>query len=118
MTADHLEVEDKYHLDGRADLPDFGGMPGVRSVSVVEHRLEATYFDTPDLALAAAGITLRRRTVGEDAGWHLKLPSGTDRLEIAVASGRAVRNPPVALLTVIAGVVRDTDVASVVVTRT
>jgi CHAD domain-containing protein len=118
MTADHLEVEDKYHLDGDTVLPDFRVIPGVKSVSVVDHRLEATYFDTSDLALAAAGITLRRRTGGEDAGWHLKLPSGTGRLEIAVSAGRAVRNPPVALRDVVAGVVRDSDVAPIVVIHT
>ena len=28
--------------------------------------------------LAARGITLRRRTGGSDAGWHLKLPAGPD----------------------------------------
>lgn len=36
--------------------------------------LSATYFDTADLRLARHGVTLRRRTGGSDAGWHLKLP--------------------------------------------
>ncbi|MGP3968981.1 CYTH and CHAD domain-containing protein [Streptomyces sp. 6N223] len=36
--------------------------------------LEAVYYDTPGRRLAADGITLRRRTGGDDAGWHLKLP--------------------------------------------
>ena len=30
------------------------------------------------MRLASARITLRRRTGGEDAGWHLKLPAGPD----------------------------------------
>jgi CHAD domain-containing protein len=30
------------------------------------------------LRLIGAGITLRRRTGGDDAGWHLKLPAGAD----------------------------------------
>ena len=38
--------------------------------------LEAVYYDTPNLRLLAEGVTLRRRTGGEDAGWHLKLPVG------------------------------------------
>ncbi|SCD67205.1 MULTISPECIES: CHAD domain-containing protein, partial [unclassified Streptomyces] len=40
--------------------------------------LDATYFDTDDGRLAAARTTLRRRTGGHDAGWHLKLPVPTD----------------------------------------
>ncbi|MGG7611132.1 CYTH domain-containing protein, partial [Streptomyces sp. ZG43] len=40
--------------------------------------LDATYFDTDDGRLAATRTTLRRRTGGHDAGWHLKLPVPTD----------------------------------------
>jgi CHAD domain-containing protein len=43
--------------------------------------LEAVYFDTPDLRLLAERVTLRRRSGGPDAGWHLKLPVGVDRRE-------------------------------------
>ena len=118
MTADHLEVEDKYHLDELTVLPDFSAIPGVKSVSVLEHQLVATYFDTADLALAAAGLTLRRRTGGEDAGWHLKLPKANGRLEIVLPLGRAVRNPPMALRKVVAGVIRDETLAPVVIIRT
>lgn len=118
MTSSHHEVENKYHLDESTVLPDFVKIPGVKSVSVGEHQLVATYFDTSDLALASAGVTLRRRTGGEDAGWHLKLPMTTGRLEIALPLGRAVKNPPTALRTVVAGVVRDSELAPVVVVRT
>lgn len=51
------------------------------------HRMDAVYFDTEDLALAAAGVTVRRRTGGEDSGWQLKVPSGT-------ATSSEVRLPP------------------------
>ena len=47
----------------------------------VTDQLEAVYFDTPALVLAARRITLRRRTGGADEGWHLKLPAGADRGE-------------------------------------
>jgi len=40
--------------------------------------LDAVYYDTADLRLIRAGITLRRRTGGYDSGWHLKLPAGAD----------------------------------------
>jgi CHAD domain-containing protein len=118
MTADHREVEDKYDLDESSVLPDFCSLKGVKSVSTVEQQLVATYFDTADLALAQAGVVLRRRTGGEDAGWHLKLPMNGARLEIAVPLGRAVRTPPVALRRVVAGIVRDDGLAHVVTIRT
>lgn len=54
-------------------------VPGVRTVSQPELRLQAVYLDTPDLRLMRAGLTLRHRQerdgsrppVGE---WTLKLP--------------------------------------------
>jgi CHAD domain-containing protein len=118
MASDHHEVEEKYHLDESTELPDFSSMSGVRSVTRVEHDLVATYFDTTDLALASAGVTLRRGTGGEDAGWHLKLPMSSGRLEIVLPLGRALRNPPVALRKVVAGIVRDDVLAPVVTIRT
>ncbi|MCJ0871947.1 CYTH and CHAD domain-containing protein [Streptomyces sp. AP-93] len=43
--------------------------------------LEAVYYDTDDLRLSHTGATLRRRTGGTDAGWHLKLPLTDDSRE-------------------------------------
>ncbi|MCX5198190.1 CYTH and CHAD domain-containing protein [Streptomyces sp. NBC_00249] len=54
------------------DLTGTGPIAAVRDRGTV--RLDAVYYDTPDQRLAADGLTLRRRTGGEDAGWHLKLP--------------------------------------------
>ncbi len=55
------------------------GTAGVAAVSQPGERLlDAVYYDTADLRLIRAGITLRRRTGGDDAGWHLKLPAGPD----------------------------------------
>ncbi|MFH9420882.1 CHAD domain-containing protein [Streptomyces sp. NPDC017529] len=69
------EIERKYEADDSTRLPDLTGVAGVAAIAeqgtVV---LSATYYDTPDQRLAADGITLRRRTGGGDAGWHLKLP--------------------------------------------
>ena len=73
--ADTGEIELKFATDEAFRLPDLGGLPGVASVAPAqEWRLEATYLDTPDLRLAAHRHTLRRRTGGHDAGWHLKRP--------------------------------------------
>lgn len=77
MTSEHLEIERKY--DAAQDLPwvDLSSLPGVRALAEPKEKLlDATYYDTDTLALIRAGITLRRRTGGSDAGWHLKLPAG------------------------------------------
>ena len=74
-----VEVERKFDVEEETLLPSPQDLPGVHRVDrPVEHRLEAEYFDTEDLRLASARVTLRRRTGGEDAGWHLKLPAGPD----------------------------------------
>ena len=39
------------------------------------YQLDATYYDTAGLDLLRSKMTLRRRTGGPDAGWHLKLPA-------------------------------------------
>ncbi|GAB4100731.1 CYTH and CHAD domain-containing protein [Sinomonas halotolerans] len=73
---DALEVERKYTVDQSTPAPRLVELPGVeRTGKPVTHYLNALYFDTADLVLAAHGITLRRRTGGLDAGWHLKLPA-------------------------------------------
>ncbi|CAL9564763.1 CYTH and CHAD domain-containing protein [Streptomyces sp. Tu 3180] len=74
MADTKREIERKYEC-GDTALPDLTGVPGVASVrdKGVSH-LDATYYDTADERLAAASLTLRRRTGGSDAGWHLKFP--------------------------------------------
>jgi inorganic triphosphatase YgiF len=58
-------------------------------------RLAATYFDTDGLRLAGVHITLRRRTGGSDAGWHIKLPVSSDtRRELHFPLGRATGTVP------------------------
>lgn len=74
-----LEVERKYDVDDGTALPDLGAWD-VRPPERLA--LDATYVDTDDLALRRARITLRRRTGGHDAGWHLKTPAGPDRQEL------------------------------------
>src|SRR3954452_3103354 len=73
------EVERKYEIPARFHLPDLAEVPGVVAVDrPVEHHLTATYYDTPQLRLARHRVTLRRRTGGTDAGWHVKRPDGAD----------------------------------------
>ncbi|MCX4980886.1 CYTH and CHAD domain-containing protein [Streptomyces sp. NBC_00572] len=75
MADTKREIERKYEATPRTGLPDLTRAAGVASVTdegVTE--LDAVYYDTPGLRLAADALTLRRRTGGEDAGWHLKFP--------------------------------------------
>ncbi|MHA7288684.1 CYTH and CHAD domain-containing protein [Arthrobacter sp. MDT3-24] len=101
MAATHVvEIERKFDVEDAALLPSLQELPGVdRTDKPVEHRLEAEYFDTRDLRLASAQITLRRRTGGEDAGWHLKLPSaGDERREFHEPLGKVEDGVPEPLL--------------------
>src|SRR5205085_7888280 len=69
----HLEVERKFDVPAAFVLPDLGAVPGVAAVDPPEERsLEAVYHDTVDLRLLRVPVTLRRRTGGPDAGWHVK----------------------------------------------
>jgi CHAD domain-containing protein len=74
MADTKREIERKYESED-SGLPDLTGVAGVEAVvdKGVAH-LDATYYDTADERLVASSITLRRRTGGSDAGWHLKLP--------------------------------------------
>lgn len=70
-----LEIEKKYDVDTGTEVPALDQAAGVaRTGKPHTDLLEAVYFDTPKHGLAARRITLRRRTGGTDAGWHLKLP--------------------------------------------
>jgi CHAD domain-containing protein len=91
-----LEEERKYEVAPEFDLPDLSGaLPsGGRVVAKEPKILTATYFDTEDLRLARAGVSLRFRK-GDEEPWTVKLPSdvpGT-RHEIS-RPGRKAKTPP------------------------
>jgi len=120
VAVEHLEIERKFDVDEHFVLPDLTGSPGVAEVrEPVEHALEAAYFDTVDLRLARARVTLRRRTGGTDAGWHVKLPPVAGaRRELHSPLGRAVKAPPKAVLEPVLGIVRRTPTVPVATLRT
>src|SRR3954470_7265597 len=96
--ASKTEVERKYEVPVDFAMPDLTGVAGVAAVGdPVEHQLDATYFDTADMRLAANRMTLRRRTGGTDAGWHVKRPAGADartETQLPLKPGRNEQPPP------------------------
>ncbi|MGW6901763.1 CYTH and CHAD domain-containing protein [Streptomyces sp. NPDC054919] len=75
MADSKREIERKYEATVDTRLPELTRVAGV---AAVDHRgvmeLDAVYYDTEDQRLAADSLTLRRRTGGDDEGWHLKFP--------------------------------------------
>ncbi|MFC9912290.1 CHAD domain-containing protein [Streptomyces sp. NPDC127197] len=112
MADTKREIERKYESDD-SGLPDLTGVAGVAAVidkGLAE--LDATYYDTADQRLAASSITLRRRTGGSDAGWHLKFPVAADvRDEIRAPLSDQV---PSALAGLVRSRVRDAELEPLV----
>lgn len=112
-------TETEVTLDADLDvaLPDLGDVvrPGRRTT----HDLVATYVDTPARDLHRHGITLRRRTGGTDAGWHLKLPhAGDTRIEERAPLGSSAQRVPTGLRDLVADVVERRPLLPVVTLRT
>ncbi|OHV35601.1 MULTISPECIES: CYTH and CHAD domain-containing protein [Pseudofrankia] len=80
-----LEIERKFAVGADFVLPSLEEAArdvGVAAVTEPEtFTQEAIYYDSEDLRLAQAKVTLRRRTGGTDDGWHLKLPAGAGARE-------------------------------------
>jgi hypothetical protein len=91
-----IEIERKYAVDAGFVMPDLSVVPGVAAVTGPRtYHLTAVYHDTAGQRLAAARITLRRRTGGTDAGWHLKLPAGAGaRREVHAPLGPGTEGVP------------------------
>lgn len=107
-----IEVELKLDVDADQPAPDLAGIaPGATTAAPAVYELNATYLDTPGHDLAAHRITLRRRTGGTDAGWHLKRPSHHPdaRRELAIdfADAPADGGVPQAIREAITVIVRD-----------
>jgi CHAD domain-containing protein len=117
----HLETERKYETGVDTELPALPDIPGVAKVDGPRtEQLEAIYFDTADLRLARHGATLRRRTGGTDAGWHLKVPAGPDsRSELRLPlSASATNAPPDELADLTFGMARGAEIRPVARIRT
>ncbi|WP_250028414.1 CYTH and CHAD domain-containing protein [Paractinoplanes maris] len=102
------ETERKYDVPAEFRLPDLAGKAGISSTGGARtHDLDATYFDTDDLALMRNRRTLRRRTGGDDAGWHLKTPGeGTDRTEHRIPLNGRPETVPAELTAQVRAIIR------------
>src|SRR6476646_3963079 len=75
------EIETKLEIAPDAKLPSLSKRRRLAAVGIAgaadpqSYHLDAMYYDTPGLDLLRSRMTLRRRTGGPDAGWHLKLPA-------------------------------------------
>jgi CHAD domain-containing protein len=96
MAMTTREIEQKYEVGPGYQMPDLTRLPEVGEATAPrEMELAATYYDTTDFRLATHSVTLRRRTGGSDAGWHLKLPAGpAERTEVRLPLGQGARTPP------------------------
>ncbi|BBZ08270.1 hypothetical protein MDOR_24390 [Mycolicibacterium doricum] len=111
----YTEVERKFEVVDSTVAPSFDGLSTVSRVERLPvQQLDAVYFDTPGRDLAAHRITLRRRTGGTDAGWHLKLPAGPDtRTEVRSPLDGDENAVPDDLRDVVLAIVRDRPLAPV-----
>lgn len=114
-TARYTEIERKFAVTENTVSPSFEGLSAIAEVARTgTQQLDAVYFDTPDRDLAAHRITLRRRTGGPDAGWHLKLPAGVDtRTEVRAPLGTATDTVPEDLRDIVLAIVRDRPLSPV-----
>lgn len=105
--AEKLEVERKYELPDDFTMPPMIGIADVARVTAPDDQhLDATYYDTAGLRLTSAKVTLRRRSGGNDAGWHLKRPSGGERSELQVPAKTKQRTPPAEIATQVRALTR------------
>src|SRR5437764_1699868 len=115
-----IEVERKYEVPVDFTMPDLSALAAVAEVRPPqEHRLDATYYDTAELRLAANRMTLRHRSGGHDAGWHVKRPTGGgDRSETQLPASDPTVGVPAGVTGEVADVIGGAELAPVAHIRT
>ncbi|MER6946423.1 CYTH and CHAD domain-containing protein [Nonomuraea sp. NPDC000554] len=107
-----IEIEDKFDVQADYSVPDLTKLGDVAGPKT--YQLVALYYDTPDLRLAARGITLRRRRGGTDPGWHLKLPKAKGvRQEITHPLTRSTKVVPEELSELVRAFTRGAELVAV-----
>lgn len=118
--TEHIETERTFEVPRRWSLPRLAGTGRVARTSSPRRMTQtAAYLDTPGLDLLSAEHTLRRRTGGTDAGWHLKKPrEGDSRLEMGMPLHRGPSLVPTELRAEVAVLARTRPLVPVAVLRT
>lgn len=115
-----IEQELKFEVPRDWTMPSLSGVGPVASVGQPRRMTQkATYFDTPDLDVLRGRCTLRRRTGGTDAGWHLKTAGQEDgRVERRLPLGRSTVRVPAELRLEIADLIGSKPLIPVALLRT
>ncbi|MFC9833345.1 CHAD domain-containing protein [Rhodococcus sp. NPDC127530] len=104
MLEAQREREDKYDVDLDFAVPDLAkALPADGRIEHATVELDSVYYDTADQDLFRHHVTLRRRSGGADAGWHLKVPADKARTELRLPPD-AGDSVPAELADLIAGV--------------
>ncbi|MBB1050525.1 CYTH and CHAD domain-containing protein [Dietzia sp. CW19] len=110
--SETVEIESKFEVGPDTPVPAASAFAPLVADDPVVHELSATYYDTADLSLTRHKVTLRRRTGGDDAGWHLKLPSEAGRVELRLPLDHG-DDVPDEFVAAVAGLVRRRPLAPV-----
>lgn len=112
-------VSHAYDVAAEATTPDLMGLSGVSRVETSSCTVVTTYHDTAELRLLAARVSLYRRTGGQAHGWNLDLPElGRRRTQVRLPPGEADGTVPLALVSRIRVLVRDSSLVPVLVVTT
>jgi CHAD domain-containing protein len=115
------EIETKLEIPPDVPLPALAGRRRLTTVGIIStteprtFHLDATYYDTVCLDLLRSKLTLRRRTGGPDAGWHLKLPAAQNartEVQLPLAAGEP-GDVPAELAALVRGAARGRDLLPV-----
>ncbi|MFD9666597.1 CHAD domain-containing protein [Rhodococcus sp. NPDC059968] len=99
------EREDKYEVPSEFAVPDLAKvLPADGRIERATATLDSVYYDTGDHDLFRHHVTLRRRSGGSDAGWHLKVPAEKARTEIQLPPDDNGDSIPAEFADLVAGV--------------